>query len=221
MRSSVQRSCSSGQSWCGLSFIHYGRLNLDTDYSHWALARALQGLGYAFFFVPLSVLAYSELSPEQNNKASSLTNFFRNWGGSFGIALVTTVSERRSNFHQSVLGASQSPSSHTVQDFVATTAAFLEQRSFSHADAMPTAFASLYHQLGRQAHFQAFMDCFDILAMFTLVAAPLALYARQRKVDTNAAGGALTELLPAECITPWWEHLYSSALSCKPHPGGG
>src|SRR5712675_3037187 len=62
----------------GISFLHYSHFNLDTDYKHYAWARALQGLGYAFFFVPLSVIAYSQLRPVQNNKASYLTNFFRN-----------------------------------------------------------------------------------------------------------------------------------------------
>jgi len=85
----------------GISFLYYGHFTLETDHSHYAMARALQGLGYGFFFVPLSVIAYSQLKPGQNNKASSLTNFFRNWGGSFGIAFITTMSERRSNFHQS------------------------------------------------------------------------------------------------------------------------
>src|SRR6202022_1942242 len=97
----------------GISFLHYSHFNLDTDYRHYALARALQGPGYAFFFVPLSVIAYSQPSPAQNNKASSLTNFFRNWGGSFGIAFITTVSERRQPFHQSCGGstlADMSPS---------------------------------------------------------------------------------------------------------------
>src|SRR6202522_2099602 len=83
----------------GISFIHYSHFNLDTDYTHYALARGLQGFGYAFFFVPLTVIAYSQLTPQQNNKASSLTNFLRNWGGSFGIAFVPTISERRQNFH--------------------------------------------------------------------------------------------------------------------------
>ena len=63
----------------GLSFLHYSHFNLATDYSHYAWARALQGLGYAFFFVPLSVITYSNLRPDQNNRASSITNFFRNW----------------------------------------------------------------------------------------------------------------------------------------------
>ena len=81
--------------------FYYSGFTLQTNYAHYAWARAFQGLGYAFFFVPLSVVAYSQLRPDQNNRASSLTNLFRNWGGSFGIAFVTTMSERRQNFHQS------------------------------------------------------------------------------------------------------------------------
>src|SRR6185437_11859028 len=84
---------------------HFSVFNLATDYPHFAWARALQGLGYGFFFVPLSTIAYSQLRPDQNNRASSLTNLFRNWGGSFGIALMTTVAQRREQFHQTALAA--------------------------------------------------------------------------------------------------------------------
>ncbi len=66
-------------------------------------ARALQGLGIAFLFVPMSQVAYSYLPRGKNNKASSLTNLFRNQGASFGIAFVTTVLARRAQYHQSVL----------------------------------------------------------------------------------------------------------------------
>ena len=55
---------------------YYSSFNLATDYTHYALARAFQGLGYGFFFVPVNVIAYSQLRPDQNNKASSLTNLF-------------------------------------------------------------------------------------------------------------------------------------------------
>src|SRR5258707_14331753 len=84
---------------------YYSTFNLATDYSHYALARAYQGLEYGFFFVPVNVLAYSQLRPDQNNRASSLTNLFRNWGGGFGIAFITTAAERRRQFHQTNLGS--------------------------------------------------------------------------------------------------------------------
>ncbi len=173
----------------GISFFHYSHFNLDTDYSHYAWARALQGLGYAFFFVPLSVIAYSQLKPSQNNKASSLTNFFRNWGGSFGIAFINTVSERRLNFHQSRVGSTLAASSPSLQQQVRQSASFLESRGFAHADAVNAAYGRIYAQLQDQAHFLAFMDCFHIIGVLTLIAAPVVLLTRAFKIGGGAPAG--------------------------------
>jgi DHA2 family multidrug resistance protein len=162
----------------GLSFLHYSHFNLDTDYSHYAWARALQGLGYAFFFVPLTVITYSQLKPSQNNKASSLTNFFRNWGGSFGIAYITASVERRRDFHQSIVGANLPSSSPQFQQQVHSTAAFLQTRGLSPADALTAAYAHFNNQLEAQAHLLAFMDSFHVIGIVTLIAAPLILATR-------------------------------------------
>jgi DHA2 family multidrug resistance protein len=171
----------------GLSFLHYSHFTLDTDYGHYAWARALQGLGYAFFFVPLSVIAYSQLKPSQNNKASSLTNFFRNWGGSFGIAFINTVSERRSNFHQSIVGGNLPASSSALQQQVAQSAAYLQAHGYSHADSLGAAYAHYYGQFQAQVHLLAFMDCFHLIGVITLVAAPLILLTKPFK---DGGGGS-------------------------------
>ena len=170
----------------GISMIHYSHFNLDTDYAHYAWARALQGFGYAFFFVPLSVLTYSQLSPAQNNKASSLTNFFRNWGGSFGIAFITTMSERRQNFHQSVVGANLTPTSPVLQQSVTQTAAYLRAHGFSAVDATSAAYARFYNELYAQTRLLAFMDCFHVIGIITLIAAPLVLATKYFKVGGKA-----------------------------------
>jgi DHA2 family multidrug resistance protein len=170
----------------GISFIHYSHFNLETDYRHYALARALQGLGYAFFFVPLSVISYSQLTPGQNNKASSLTNFFRNWGGSFGIAFVTTMSERRQNFHQATVAANLPPSSPYLQQAIKQTTLYLQTHGFSHADALTAAYARYYSQLEAQTRLLAFMDCFFIMGVITLAAAPLVLFAKNFRADGKA-----------------------------------
>ncbi len=170
----------------GISMIHYSHLTLATDYSHYAWARALQGLGYAFFFVPLSVITYSQLRPDQNNNASSLTNFFRNWGGSFGIAFITTMSERRQNFHQATVGANLATSSPTLQNTVNQTAAYLRSHGFPAADAMSAAYARVYADLHARTSFLAFMDCFTIVGVVTFVAAPTILLTR--KFDPGEGG---------------------------------
>jgi DHA2 family multidrug resistance protein len=171
-----------------LSFFHYSHFTLDTNYAHYAWARALQGLGYAFFFVPLSVIAYSQLKPGQNNKASSITNFFRNWGGSFGIAFASTLAERRQSFHQATVGGTLAPSQPWLHQQVQRTAAYLQAHGISHADALGAAYARAYHQLQAQTQFLAFMDCFHVIGLVTLIAAPIVLLTHRFRVG-GAAGG--------------------------------
>ena len=78
--------------------------NLATNYGREASARIVQGFGIAFLFVPTSQLAYSYLPKNKTiRRRELLTNLFRNQGGSFGIAFVTTVLARRAQYHQSVL----------------------------------------------------------------------------------------------------------------------
>jgi len=132
------------------------------------------------------VITYSQLKPDQNNRASSLTNFFRNWGGSFGIALITTMSERRQDFHQARLGNHLAASSDGLQRAIAQTTAYLEVHGYSHADAVAAATLRFYNQLGAQTHMLAFMDCFWILGVMTLMSVPLVLLTQNFRVGGKA-----------------------------------
>ncbi|WP_254061373.1 MFS transporter [Granulicella sp. L60] len=102
----------------GASLWHFSTMNLDTNGGHYLMGRVFQGIGYGFFFVPVNMIAYSMLRPEQNNKASSLTNLFRNWGGSFGIAFITTSAERRQDLHQVNVGSGLGSSSQSLQQHI-------------------------------------------------------------------------------------------------------
>lgn len=169
----------------GISFLHFSHFNLETDYGHYAWARALQGLGYAFFFVPVSMIAYSQLKPDQNNKASSITNFFRNWGGSFGIAFMNTATDRRSEFHQSVIGANTSNSSLSMQQQIKTISQYLTVHGMRAADASQAAYRYVYSRLEAQAHLLAFMDCFRAIGVVTLIVAPLVLLTKRFAVGAK------------------------------------
>ena len=173
----------------GLSFLYAGRCNLDTDFGHFSMARVATGVGYAFFFVPLSVISYSQLTPEQNNRASSFTNFFRNWGGSFGIAFATTISERRQSFHQARLGNSLGPGSPVYQSALRQMATYFEQHGLARESAMQAAAARIYAGLIAQSSLLGFMDCFFAVGIITLVAAPIVLLATNVRGDGVETGG--------------------------------
>jgi DHA2 family multidrug resistance protein len=162
----------------GAAMWYYSTLTLFTDYNHYALARIYQGLGYGFFFVPVSVLAYSQLRPDQNNKASSLTNLFRNWGGSFGIAFITTASERREQFHQTNVGSALAPTSQVLADRAAALTNYLVTKGYSLPDAATAAAGYVYRQLQHQVDLLSFLDCFRVIAWLTLAAIPLLLMIR-------------------------------------------
>jgi MFS transporter, DHA2 family, multidrug resistance protein len=171
-----------------LSMFYYSGLTTQTDYSHFALARCFQGFAYAFMFVPVSQLAYSYLPKNKNNKGSSLTNLCRNWGGSFGIAFVTTMLERRSQYHQSVLVSHITSGDGTVQQFVNSSSHYLMTRGTSGPDAVHQAYGLAASLMTQQATLLAFMDCFHLLGLAVLVGLPLAFLIRRFEIGTG--GGA-------------------------------
>ncbi len=169
----VKRLLGFGYFVLALAMWYFASFNLATDYRHEALARVLQGLGMATLFVPVSQLAYSNLPKNKNNKASSLTNLFRNQGGSFGIAFVTTLLARRTQYHQSILVAHSTPFDNNYRKLLDTLTAYFSTHGFSHPDAVVHAQAQAFSLLERQATFLAFLDCFTVLGWIVIVGVPL------------------------------------------------
>jgi MFS transporter, DHA2 family, multidrug resistance protein len=167
----------------------FSDMTLDANGGHYAWNRALQGLGYGLFLVPVNLIAYSQLRPDQNNKASSLTNLFRNWGGSFGIAFITTASDRRQNLHQSVLASTLDPASQAIQQGTHSLATQLVQYGFTPADAGSASLGIVYGQLLHQSLFLAFMDCFRVIGWLNLLALPLVFAVSKFKPQGGAPVG--------------------------------
>jgi DHA2 family multidrug resistance protein len=167
-----------GYAILGLAMWSFASFTLATDYAHEAIARGVQGLGLAFLFIPISQLAYSELPANKNNKASSLTNLFRNLGGSVGIAFVTTLLERRAQFHQTVLVSHVSRTDPAVAATLAGIANRLTEAGVSAADAALRAPAQLAALVREQAVFLAALDCFWVLGALALLAPVAALAIR-------------------------------------------
>jgi DHA2 family multidrug resistance protein len=159
----------------GLSMWYYAGFNLFTDYRREALARALQGFGLAFLFIPTSQLAYSNLPANKNNKASSLTNLFRNLGGSVGIAFVTTLLERRSQYHQSVLVTHLTATDPTLQLTLGRAVDRLISAGYTSADALVRAPAQLGAIVRQQSALLGALDCFWFLGALAMIGPLLAL----------------------------------------------
>jgi len=109
------------------------------------------GVRDCFLFVPTSQLAYSCSPKNKNNKASSLTNLFRNQGGRVGIAFVTTVLGRRAQYHLSVLVTRITNFHATFSKGAAGIANRFVDYGYSAADAAARAVAQIQAVVRRDA----------------------------------------------------------------------
>jgi DHA2 family multidrug resistance protein len=171
----------------GCAMWNFASFNLATNYGREAWARAVQGFGIAFLFVPTSQLAYSYLPKNKNNKASSLTNLFRNQGGSFGIAFVTTVLARRAQYHQSVLVTHVTSFDRTFSESVQSIANRFIDHGYSAADAAMGAVAQVHALVQQQASILAFLDCFWLLGLVAFVGPVLAIFIHKFNQGGDAA----------------------------------
>lgn len=147
--------------------------NLNVDFSTAMWARTIQAFGMAFLFVPINVAAFSAIPREKLGYATGLMNLFRNIGGSGGIAMITTMVARRSQFHQGTLVSHVTPLDPGYGDMLQGTASALVARGASAADAAGQAQGIVYGVVQRQAAMMAVADTFWLLSLVFLVMVPL------------------------------------------------
>lgn len=154
------------------------------DFRTAILLRVYQSVGMAFLFVPINSVAYAGVPPEKNNAVSGIINLSRNMGGDIGIAFVTTLIARRSQFHQARLAEAVTPGGESVLARLAAVARALEHAGSTSVDATRQAYGAVYRTLVQQAQTLAYLDAFYLLAWFAAAMVPLVFLTRAVKGGT-------------------------------------
>ena len=149
--------------------------NLEIDFQTAMWARTLQAFGLAFLFVPINVVAFSAVPRERLGYATGLMNLFRNIGGSAGIAMITTLTARRQQFHQEILVSHLTPMDPGYAAMLHGTSGNLVAQGSSAADAAGQAQGVLYGIVQRQAAMMAVTDTFWVLSLVFLAMIPIVL----------------------------------------------
>ena len=89
-----------------------------------ALPQFVQGLAVACFFMPLTTITLSGLTPEKMASASSLFNFLRTLAGSIGTSLTTFIWYNREAVHHTQLTEVINPYNPISQQFFQTMGSF-------------------------------------------------------------------------------------------------
>jgi len=176
-----------GWGWTAFALFRMTHFDLEMDFRTAAMARFVQAIGLAFLFVPINTAAYSYLPREKNNQASGLINLARNVGGSVGISFVTTMLERRSQFHQVRLAADLNPGRVKMQGMLHAMTHAFTARGSSPALAAMQSYKMVETVVERQAMMLSYMDNFKILAVSALCMVPLTLLLKKTRLGRGVS----------------------------------
>ncbi|HWR59554.1 MAG TPA: DHA2 family efflux MFS transporter permease subunit, partial [Thermodesulfovibrionales bacterium] len=136
------------------------QFNLLADFNTVIWPRVVLGVGMGFLFIPLTTMTMSEIKKEDMGNAAAIYNLLRNLGGSFGVAFVTTMLARRSQFHHNHLVDNLSQFDTGLQLGLGQTSHMLQYKGFIPSLADQGSLGLIYGRLVREASMISFNDTF-------------------------------------------------------------
>lgn len=163
--------------------------NLLSGESDFYLPLILRGIGLSLLFVPLTTLALSSLEPKDIAQGTGLNNMMRQLGGSFGIAIITTLIHDRQGLHRVNLLAhinQYNPAFSERWNFLYN--GFIS-KGYAVADATRLSYKAIEGMVVRQTYLLSYMDAFWFVGIFFIFCIPL-LYLQKFKRGTKVAADA-------------------------------
>ena len=153
-----------------LSFYLNSSMSFLTEHSYIMLTLYIRGLAMGIMFGPLMTLGLHGISREKMAQASGLNNVIRQVGGSFGVAILSTVLTTRVLFHSQVYGEAlqvNSPVYQTVMHNIGGYVSWAMGSVGTVADSQSRAI--LLSNLNKQAFIQGVNDDFLLAAVFSFI----------------------------------------------------
>ena len=166
----------------GLVLWMRSRFNTQADLVTLLVPTIIQGVAMAFFFIPLSTITLSGLTPDRIPAASGLTNFVRITAGAMGTSIVTTVWEDRAALHHAQLAETVHQGSRAAQ-------AALQGLQASGMSA-EQALGQINRLVDQQAYMLAANDVFYASAALFMLLIPLVWITRPQPAAAGAADAA-------------------------------
>jgi DHA2 family multidrug resistance protein len=169
-------------------YVSTQRIDLAISFVSASWLRIVQVVGIGFLFVPITLAAYIGMPAEKSNAVAGMVNFMRNIGSSVGTSMVTTLIDRRSQYHQSVLVSHTTPGSQNFQNLVDSATQLFIHSGMSPPDAQHRAYATVYQLVQTQGATLAYIDTFWVLAVLSAIMFMLSFVLRK---NDPGGGGAV------------------------------
>ncbi|PXW22875.1 MDR family MFS transporter [Paraburkholderia caballeronis] len=153
-----------------------------------AWSQVIRGVAQVLAMMPLNQASMAAVSREDSGDAAGLYNMARNLGGSVGLAIIGTVIDRRTTFHDAMLRESLSANSVIGQDRVASGAANWLAQTGDAAYSQMRSLAQIASQIHVQATVITYSETFWLLGIALLACVPLALLLKKPAPHAPSAG---------------------------------
>ncbi|TAN05342.1 MAG: DHA2 family efflux MFS transporter permease subunit [Rhodanobacteraceae bacterium] len=151
----------------GITCFMRGGFNTQVDIYHVAMVQLIQGLGVAFFFLPILTILLSDLNGREVSDGSGLATFLRSLGGSFAVSIVTYLWERGSAINHANLTEHINDYSAQVRQSIALTGGYVQRYA-----------AVINREITRQATQISFNHLFVMLGFMFLALIVVVWFAR-------------------------------------------
>jgi DHA2 family multidrug resistance protein len=152
---------------CSYATYLMSNFNLQADFWSIIWPRIVLGIGMPFIFISLTLLTMAGIKKEDMGNATGIYNLLRNLGGSFGVAFVTTMLQRRAQFHQFRLVENLTIFDHNFQYGEEQFSFLFDLKGFGPLSEK-AGLGLIYRELLRQASMLGFNDAFHLLSILML-----------------------------------------------------
>jgi DHA2 family multidrug resistance protein len=153
------------------------------------VANIIRGVGTVLMFLPLQLAALGSIPKNDVSAASGFFNLTRQLGGSIGVALLTTLLDKREAFHRAVLVEKLGAGDPRTLQRVAAFAHGLVGRGISSGDAHRRALGLLDGTVNMQSAIMSFGDTFWATGVLLVIALPLVFLLQKPAADAQVQMG--------------------------------
>ncbi len=149
----------------------------------------IRSVGTVFMFLPLQLSAIGPIPKKDVAAATGFFNLTRQLGGSIGVALLSTLLEKREAFHRSVLVENLTSNGAMTLERVETYTQAMLAKGFPFALAREKALGILDGIVNQQAAVMSFGDTFWATSALVIATQPLVLLLGRPPKGVKAAAG--------------------------------
>ena len=155
-----------------------GHLTLASSQQDVIWAIGVQGIGFAFLFVPLTTVALSKIPRHLMSDATGLNSLFRQIGGSVGLAVFATLITHHGKIATAAVNAHAAETNPATWQRLAGIQQALQARGYDAASAKAAALQALGGAIQQQGMVLSFEKVFLIAGIVFMAVLPLLWFLR-------------------------------------------